>query len=114
MRTIFPQKGLCETEGGQWYGPVNGQGGYGSCCALVASGQIPGLKVLPLAQSAVRNDKYKLIQVTADTCDAEELPLQLYRINEAPVLPLNASRIPLRIDFPFLNLIKDQNNPTQA
>jgi hypothetical protein len=64
------------------------------------------------AQSAVRNNRYKLIQVTPDTCDAEEPPLQLYRINEAPVFPLNASVIPLRLDFPVLNLIKDQNNPT--
>jgi hypothetical protein len=101
---IFPQQALCETEGGKWYGPVNGQGGYPSCCALLATGQIPGLKVLPLAQSAVRNEDFKLIQVTADSCDPEEPPLQLYTINEDPGVPL--------IDFPARNLITNQNDPT--
>jgi arylsulfatase A-like enzyme len=104
---IFPQKALCETEGGTWYGPVNGQGGYASCCALLTSGQAPsGMKVLPLSQVAVRNDEFKLIQVTGDVCDPEQRPLQLYKINEAPGIPL--------IDFPALNLIKDQSDPTNG
>lgn len=104
---IFPQAGLCTQEGGTWYGPdpVTGQGGYASCCALQSSGSAPAnMKVLPLAQAAVRNDDFKLISVTPDTCDAEETPLQLYRINQAPGAAL--------IDFPSLNLITDQTNPT--
>jgi arylsulfatase A-like enzyme len=104
---IFPQKGLCETEGGTWYGPVNGQGGYSSCCALLESGHAPsGMKVLPLSQVAVRNDQFKLIQVTGDVCDPEQRPLQLYRINEARGTPL--------IDFPKLNLIIHQDDPTKG
>jgi hypothetical protein len=64
------------------------------------------LKVLPLGQAAVRNDKYKLIQVTPESCDTEEVPLQLYTINEAPGVPL--------IDFPARNLIKNQSDPTSG
>jgi hypothetical protein len=103
---IFPQKALCETEGGSWWGPgaTPPQQTFNSCCDLLASGMIDGLKVLPLAQAAVRNDEFKLIQVTPETCDSEEQPLQLYKINENPGVA--------RIDVPALNLIKDQNDPT--
>ncbi|MBV9034080.1 MAG: sulfatase-like hydrolase/transferase [Acidobacteriaceae bacterium] len=105
---IFPQAGLCKQEGGTWYGPdpTTGQGGYASCCAVQAAGIVPNMKVLPLAQAAVRNDDYKLISVTPDTCDAEETPLQLYRISQTPGTPL--------IDYPSLNLITDQTNPTNG
>jgi arylsulfatase A-like enzyme len=107
---IFPQKGLCEQEGGDWYGdgttisPV----AYSSCCALQqATGM--SFSILPLAQAAIRNDRFKLIQVTNDSSDssapaATTTELQLYDIDETPEVP--------RIDFPALNLIHDQANPT--
>ena len=103
---IFPQKALCQTEGGTWYGEGTDQGKvYQSCCDLANAGVIENLKVLPLAQAAVRNDKFKLIQVTKDNCVAykDEPPLQLYTINEAPGIPL--------IDLPSRNLITNQTNP---
>jgi arylsulfatase A-like enzyme len=105
---IFPQKALCETEGGSWWGPgaTSPQKPFNSCCELLASGQVKGLKVLPMAQSAVRNDKFKLIQVTPESCDTQETPLQLYTINEAPGIPL--------IDFSRRNLITNQNEPTSG
>ncbi|MFL6352010.1 MAG: sulfatase-like hydrolase/transferase [Bryobacteraceae bacterium] len=103
---IFPQAALCATEGGKWYGPTASGPGYASCCALVESHTIQNLKVLPLAQAAVRNEDFKLIKLTPDACDTEAIPLQLYRINEAPVLPL--------IDYPALNLITNQSNPTSG
>jgi arylsulfatase A-like enzyme len=105
---IFPQKALCETEGGSWWGQgaTSPQKPFNSCCDLLASGQIQGLKVLPLAQSAVRNDKFKLIQVTPESCDTQETPLQLYTINEAPGIPL--------IDFSRRNLITNQSDPTSG
>src|SRR5207248_1463525 len=57
---IFPQKALCETEGGAWWGQgaTSPQKPFNSCCDLFASGDVPGVKVLPLAQAAVRNDKF--------------------------------------------------------
>ncbi|MFL6446785.1 MAG: hypothetical protein ACJ746_03765 [Bryobacteraceae bacterium] len=112
---IFPQPGLCAQEGGTWYGPGGPNppdGGYPSCCALYAANKIADLKVLPLAQHAVRNDKYKLIQEVNDSCTADQLqpdqvPLQLYTIDEKPVTPL--------IEDPDNNnIIKDQNNPTSG
>ncbi|MBV8865939.1 MAG: sulfatase-like hydrolase/transferase [Acidobacteriaceae bacterium] len=108
---IFPEKPLCETEGGKWYGPgaTSPQFEANSCCDLL--GKIQGLKVLPLDQVAVRNDKFKLIEVTA-ACETppptplEERTPQLYRINENTPTPL--------LDFPVLNLIKDENDPTKG
>ena len=109
---IFPQPGLCVQEGGTWYGPVNGEGGYQSCCDLKQATNMD-FDILPLSQAAVRNDKFKLIQVTNENCTSSSSPTgstsveyQLYRINEAPVTPL--------IDFTKLNFIKDQSDPTKG
>ncbi len=102
---IFPQEALCTTEGGVWWGP-GAPKAFNSCCDLLASGDVKNMKVLPLSQLAVRNDKFKLIQVNSESCDPEERPIQLYRINEAPGTPL--------LDFPALNLILDQREPTKG
>jgi arylsulfatase A-like enzyme len=66
---LFPQPGLCAQEGGVWYGPVNGEGGYSSCCALQNATHMQ-FDILPLSQAAVRNDKFKLIQVTNENCSS--------------------------------------------
>ena len=101
---LFPQAALCAQEGGTWYGPVNGQGGYSSCCALQNAQPNLGFEILPLAQAAIRNDKYKLIQLTNVDCSAGAAPdattteYQFFRINEAAPDP--------RIDFLALNLIR--------
>jgi hypothetical protein len=101
---IFTNKTLCEQEQGKWYGPVDGEGGYPSCCALQASNTVqPPFEILPLAQAAVRNDKFKLIQLTNQKCENGEdagttTEYQLYRINEHAPIPL--------IDFSRLNLIR--------
>jgi hypothetical protein len=109
---LFPVKGLCEQEGGVWYGEGSDVSpGYSSCCAL-QDAHLQGLNftILPLAQAAVRDDKFKLIQVTNENCggSAEDTTeeLQFYRINEKPELPL--------IDFTQLNLIKNPNDPTST
>jgi hypothetical protein len=104
---IFPQAGLCTQEGGQWYGPTSTSPGYQSCCDLYNAHKIAGLKVLPLAQNAVRNDKFKLIQAINDVCDVDEAPLQFYVIDEKPVNP--------QIDRPDKNnIITNQGTPTQG
>ncbi len=105
---IFPNKGLCDQEQGTWYGPVSGQGGYNSCCALQKGRPDLTFTILPLLQAAVRNDKFKLIQETTENCSSGETEseLQFYRINEAPVVPL--------IDFMKLDLIKNPNDPTSG
>jgi arylsulfatase A-like enzyme len=118
---IFPQKGLCEQEGGVWYGPgstVVPPPAYPSCCAL-QNANLPGLSfsILPLSQAAVRDEHFKLIQVTNENCNSTSPPpddttseLQLYRINEHIPFP--------RIDRPTgplrNNLITDPTNPTSG
>jgi len=105
---IFPQQALCVTEGGKWWGPgaISPQKPFMSCCDLLKSGDVPNMKVLPLSQLAVRNDTFKLIQVNSETCDPEERPMQLYRINENTPTPL--------LNLPALNLIIDQKEPTKG
>jgi len=104
---VFPQKGLCEQEGGIWYGEGSTVSpGYSSCCALKnATGM--DFTILPLSQAAVRNNKFKLIQETNENCSSSSAPtstqLQLYQIDETPVTP--------RIDYVQLNLITDPSNP---
>jgi arylsulfatase A-like enzyme len=116
---LFPQKGLCEQEGGVWYGPgskVVPDPGYASCCALESAPKdqnVPPFSILPLSQAAVRDDHFKLIQETNLNCNSTSPPpadttteLQLYRINEDPGVPL--------IDFPALNKITDPSDPTKG
>ena len=107
---IFPQQALCEQEQGKWYGPVNGEGGYASCCALLASNTAGTFDILPLAQAAVRNDKFKLIQLTNEKCengqsDGTTTAYQLYRVNEDVPIP--------KIDFVKTDLIKDHKPLTK-
>ncbi|MBV9269445.1 MAG: sulfatase-like hydrolase/transferase, partial [Acidobacteriaceae bacterium] len=105
---LFPQPALCTQEGGVWYGPVNGQGGYASCCALTQAPGIGNFEILPLAQAAVRNDNFKLIQLTNEKCvngtaQGTSTQYQLFRINEAVPVP--------KIDFEKTDLITNQANP---
>jgi arylsulfatase A-like enzyme len=100
---LFPNKPLCEDEQGTWYGQGGEHGEFASCCALQASNTVPNLEIFPVAQAAVRNDKFKLIQLTNQSCQSGQnngttTQYQLYRINESAPIPL--------IDFPALNLIR--------
>jgi hypothetical protein len=110
---LFPQKALCEAEAGVWYGDETTASPmpFASCCALQQANLINNLTILPLTQQAVRNDGFKLVQVTNEVCTTnpphDETTLELYRINEAPGVPL--------IDFPKLNnLITSQSDPTSG
>jgi hypothetical protein len=109
---LFPEKGLCEQEGGVWYGEDTtvSSTAYSSCCTLKNAMPQLGFTILPLYQSAVRNDKHKLIQVINENCNLnppqDESSLQFYTIDEAPVAPL--------IDYPNRNLITDQSQPTSG
>jgi hypothetical protein len=118
---IFPQKKLCEFEGGCWYGPGGGtqdcpsQGTqFPSCCAVRAAGIFPGgVTLLPDSAYATRNDNYKLIRLEKPNCSGGEPTPEppdttfneFYSINERPVVP--------RIDFPGLALCAD-DAPSQS
>jgi hypothetical protein len=106
---VFTTEGLCHQEGGVWYG-AGSPTPFTSCCALQQAMPQLGFDILPLTQAAVRNDHFKLIQVTNQNCTSnppqDQTTVQLYRIDEAPIAPL--------IDFEQLNLITNQSDPTSG
>ena len=103
---IFPQKKLCEYEGGVWYGP-GAPTQYPDCCAVRAA-MLPdypnGITLLPDKAYATRNNDYKLIRLESPNCAGDPMHPdttfnEFYRINERPIVP--------RIDFPQLALCAD-------
>lgn len=89
---LFPQKGLCISEGGTWYGDdgvVPGQS-FSSCCAVntyrVDEGEAP-FDILAETQRTVRDDNFKLLQLEEPNCAAGDGSLtqryEFYEINES-------------------------------
>lgn len=97
--TFFPSEATCVKNSGIWYGPgstVDGvpAGGLANCCAvndfLVSQGQPPVLLDQPL-QTAIRNDRYKLVQFLNEDCahPGQFVPSEeFYEINEDRPVPL--------------------------
>ena len=87
---IFPQEGVCEDQGGVWYGPGSeaDPAGFASCCAvnehLVAEGGNP-TDLFPYQQRALRNSQYKLVRVSRQNCATDQLvdSEEFYEINES-------------------------------
>jgi hypothetical protein len=82
---LFTSQGLCQTEGGDWYGP-GAQHEYSSCCAVQAA-NLPnypdGIQLLPDAQWAMRDDNYKLVVKAQPNCvNGDSTLTEFYRINE--------------------------------
>lgn len=111
---LFPQRQLCQTEGGTWYGPDGAAGAEGltSCCEvnkyLLSKGQ-PVTKILPTKQTAIRDDTFKLVKTETpeyntqtDQCEVN-LATEFYRINQAAPIP--------RIDNENLNLLGPNRPP---
>jgi hypothetical protein len=65
--TLLFAQGLCEDNGGVWYGP-GGATQASSCCAVVAANA--GTSVFPVSQFAVRNKRFKLAQIERTNCAA--------------------------------------------
>lgn len=89
---LFPQKGLCVSEGGTWYGDdgvVPGQS-FTSCCAVntyrVNGGEEP-YDILAETQRTVRNDRFKVLQMEEPNCAAGDGSLtqrnEFYEVNES-------------------------------
>ncbi|MFT0533711.1 sulfatase [Castellaniella hirudinis] len=129
--TLFPQKGVCLTQGGIWYGdnlspetagiPAEG---YHNCCQVqayrLAQGQ--GTTFLPTATKAVTDGTYKLVRQTRNQCEPAmgsaadpsayaysatrfEVMDELYRIDTAtpnPTLDRSGSEL-VAISAPPLN-----------
>ena len=102
-------KGVCEDNGGVWWGPGYTDGavigpsigpgstqGYQQCWqvnqALYKSGK-PQITILPEVSTAIRNDTYKLVQNQVQTyvpsTDSNTVAItnELYSINQNPTLP---------------------------
>jgi hypothetical protein len=96
--TTFPQRAVCEDQGGTWYGPEGAAGktGLTSCCALndyLANQGKPPSDILPLDQKAIRNAKFKLVQLDRVACNGPdpapqpETVYEFYEINENQPVP---------------------------
>jgi arylsulfatase A-like enzyme len=92
---VFSVKGLCETNGGEWYGPDRDGApadfeGYRTCCDLAAAEPTLTFNQQPLYTRAVRRGDFKLVEQTMRNCDSGEPErfLELYRVKNRPVLPV--------------------------
>ncbi|MBF6617279.1 MAG: sulfatase-like hydrolase/transferase [Candidimonas sp.] len=86
---VFPQKGVCEDQGGDWYGPggITGNPGLSSCCAVndyLVSQSKPPVDILPDSQRALRNDFYKLVRIERLNCTSGKIESadELYQIDQ--------------------------------
>src|SRR5690554_1663707 len=86
---VFPQKGVCEDQGGDWYGPggITGNPGLNSCCAVndyLVSQSKPPVDILPESQRALRNDFYKLVRIERLNCASGNIEStdELYQIDQ--------------------------------
>lgn len=117
---LFPQQGLCEMEGGIWYGagstvPGVSPAGFSSCCDVqklqISLNETPA-SVLPSSQVAVRNLTHKLIRMEAENYEQGsdqcvlETTTQFFSVNEEVPIP--------RIDFPQLALSIDSLSGADA
>jgi hypothetical protein len=98
---IFNSKGLCEQEGGVWYGPVSPDkpAQYADACALKAANLYPHVIIIPTATWALRNDRYKLVKVDRAPCDQDQGEFEFYDLTPKPVLN------PVGLDLTATNLL---------
>jgi arylsulfatase A-like enzyme len=87
---LFTFEGLCNAEGGTWYGPggAGGPDGIATCCDVNSvTGQ--DYSIYPNAQWAMRNDQYKLVVTQALNCANNQTDLQyaFYQIDDASPMP---------------------------
>jgi hypothetical protein len=66
--TLINDEALCLDNGGVWYGPGGAQRAT-SCCQVAAMSEDP-VSIIPPAQFAVRDGRYKLVRIEATDCSA--------------------------------------------
>lgn len=91
---LFPQKAVCEDQGGTWYGPggAAGAGGLASCCAVndyLTTNNQATVNLFPETQRALRNENYKLVRLERLNCSTGKIEAtdEFYRIDQARTLP---------------------------
>ena len=88
---LFTTEKLCASEQGIWYGPDNPDypDGLQRCCEVKTT--VPGqedLEILPVYQTAVRDDEFKLVVRELQDCPGTHTSTEFYMINEKPILPM--------------------------
>lgn len=113
---VFPQQGVCEDQGGTWYGPggVAGNEGLSSCCAVNAFLESQGdesVDILPDSQKAIRNDLFKLVRIDRLNCASGmvESTDEFYHVNQATPLPLLDNAVNNLLARPSLTPEQHQN-----
>jgi arylsulfatase A-like enzyme len=69
--SLLSSQVLCEGAGGTWFGPTASQPNppYPTSCDIKAAGLFADLRILPPQVRALRNDRYKLVQVERPPCE---------------------------------------------
>jgi len=98
---LFTSQSLCEDAGGKWFGPTTDQPNpqYPTSCAILAAGLYNNLTILPPRVWALRNSRYKLVQVERASCQTNLGEYEFYDL--APNPPSN----PLGLDLATTNLL---------
>jgi hypothetical protein len=98
---LFTSQGLCEGAGGVWYGPTASSPNplYPTSCAVKQAGLYKNLTILPNQVWALRNSRYKLVQVDRPSCDSSLGQFEFYDL-----LP-NPSTNPAGLDLSTANLL---------
>jgi hypothetical protein len=98
---LFTNQSECEDAGGKWFGPTTDQPTpqYPTSCSIQAAGLYTNLSILPTSVWALRNTRYKLVQVDRASCDASQGEFEFYDL--APNPPSN----PLGLDLATTNLL---------
>lgn len=116
---VFPQQGVCEDQGGTWYGTGSAAvpAGLPSCCAVndyLANKGEAVVDILPDSQKAIRNDLFKLVRIERLNCGSGKIEPteEFYQIDEAtPVPKLDRAGLNL-LDQPALTAEQQQNYST--
>lgn len=87
---IFPQQGVCEDQGGVWFGPgsVADPAGFADCCAVneyLSQGEGGPADIFPRSQRAIRNERYKIVRVERFDCGSGAYAIadEFYEINQS-------------------------------
>lgn len=109
---LFTTQMICEDSDGTWYGAGadaehGGPDGLTSCCQ-VKTQYDPDVDILPDAQMAIRNDRFKLVQKKVPNCttNQEDVLTEFYEINQSTPLP--------KIDRKNANLLTSPTLPPQG
>ena len=86
--TILTTQTLCESQGGEWYGP-GGTTTYSDCCALMDAKGLEGkMSFIYAEQQAITDGRWKLVANTIPPCVDASLAYDLYDLAACPFASL--------------------------